>query len=345
MQRRSLLSTALALVPALGLPARAQKPAPLRLLAHDSFELPPELLKGFERDAGVSLQVIKGGDAGEMLNRLILTRRKPLADVVFGIDNALLPRALDAGVLDAYDGPAARRPSAVSLDGGVVPVDYGYVALNIDRAWFASRNRALPTSLQELALPAWRNLLVVQNPATSSPGQAFLQATIAGLGEEAAFEWWGRLRANGVKVVRGWTEAYYTEFTRNGGTRPIVVSYAGSPAAEVFFADKPLEVSPTASLFLPGGVFRQVEGVALVKGGNPAAREAAGRFIEFLRSAPVQQALQTSMWMYPAETDAPLVEVMRRHAPRPERFDNPPPARALAQARTWQDRWTRVVLK
>lgn len=345
MQRRSLLSTALALVPALGLPARAQKPAPLRLLAHDSFELPPELLKGFERDAGVSLQVIKGGDAGEMLNRLILTRRKPLADVVFGIDNALLPRALDAGVLDAYDGPAARRPSAVSLDGGVVPVDYGYVALNIDRAWFASRNRALPTSLQELALPAWRNLLVVQNPATSSPGQAFLQATIAGLGEEAAFEWWGRMRANGVKVVRGWTEAYYTEFTRNGGTRPIVVSYAGSPAAEVFFADKPLEVSPTASLFLPGGVFRQVEGVALVKGGNPAAREAAGRFIEFLRSAPVQQALQTSMWMYPAETDAPLVEVMRRHAPRPERFDNPPPARALAQARTWQDRWTRVVLK
>ncbi|OSZ67759.1 thiamine ABC transporter substrate binding subunit [Hydrogenophaga sp. IBVHS2] len=345
MQRRSLLSTALALVPALGLPARAQKPAPLRLLAHDSFELPPELLKGFERDAGLSLQVIKGGDAGEMLNRLILTRRKPLADVVFGIDNALLPRALDAGVLDAYDGPAARRPSAVSLDGGVVPVDYGYVALNIDRAWFASRNRALPTSLQELTLPAWRNLLVVQNPATSSPGQAFLQATIAGLGEEAAFEWWGRMRANGVKVVRGWTEAYYTEFSRNGGTRPIVVSYAGSPAAEVFFADKPLDTSPTASLFLPGGVFRQVEGVALVKGGNPAVREAAGRFIEFLRSAPVQQALQTSMWMYPAETDAPLVEVMRRHAPRPERFDNPPPARALAQARTWQDRWTRVVLK
>lgn len=345
MQRRSLLSSALALMPALSLPALARAPVTLRLLTHDSFELPPELLKAFERDAGVTLQVIKGGDAGEMLNRLILTRRQPLADVVFGIDNALLPRALDAGVLDAYDGPAARRPSAAPLDGGVVPVDYGYVALNIDRAWFAKRNRALPTSLQELATPAWRNLLVVQNPATSSPGQAFLQATIAGLGEEAAFDWWARMRANGVKVVRGWTEAYYTEFTRNGGTRPIVVSYAGSPAAEVFFADKPLDTSPTASLFLPGGVFRQVEGVALVKGGNPAVREAAGRFIEFLRSAPVQQALQTSMWMYPAEADAPLVEVMRRHAPRPERFDNPPPARALAQARAWQDRWTRVVLK
>ncbi len=340
-----MLASTLALLSAAALPLRAQPRPALRLLTHDSFELPPELLKRFEAEAGVQLQIVKGGDAGEMLNRLILTRRKPLADLVFGIDNALLPRALDAGVLDAYDGPAARRASAVPLEGGVVPVDFGFVALNIDRAWFASRNRALPTSLQELAQPAWRNLMVVQSPATSSPGQAFLQATIAGLGEEAAFDWWARMRANGVKVVRGWTEAYYTEFTRNGGTRPIVVSYAGSPAAEVFFADKPLETSPTASLFLPGGVFRQVEGVALVKGGNPAVREAAGRFIEFLRSAPVQQALQTTMWMYPAEADAPLVEVMRRHAPRPDRFDNPPPAQALARARAWQERWTRVVLK
>ncbi len=340
-----MLASTLALLSAAALPLRAQPRPALRLLTHDSFELPPELLKRFEAEAGVQLQIVKGGDAGEMLNRLILTRRKPLADLVFGIDNALLPRALDAGVLDAYDGPAARRASAVPLEGGVVPVDFGFVALNIDRAWFASRNRALPTSLQELAQPAWRNLMVVQNPATSSPGQAFLQATIAGLGEEAAFDWWARMRANGVKVVRGWTEAYYTEFTRNGGTRPIVVSYAGSPAAEVFFADKPLETSPTASLFLPGGVFRQVEGVALVKGGNPAVREAAVRFIEFLRSAPVQQALQTTMWMYPAEADAPLVEVMRRHAPRPDRFDNPPPAQALARARAWQERWTRVVLK
>ncbi|WP_302175500.1 thiamine ABC transporter substrate binding subunit [uncultured Hydrogenophaga sp.] len=345
MQRRPMLASTLALLSAAALPLRAQPRPALRLLTHDSFELPPELLKRFEAEAGVQLQIVKGGDAGEMLNRLILTRRKPLADLVFGIDNALLPRALDAGVLDAYDGPAARRASAVPLEGGVVPVDFGFVALNIDRAWFASRNRALPTSLQELAQPAWRNLMVVQSPATSSPGQAFLQATIAGLGEEAAFDWWARMRANGVKVVRGWTEAYYTEFTRNGGTRPIVVSYAGSPAAEVFFADKPLETSPTASLFLPGGVFRQVEGVALVKGGNPAVREAAGRFIEFLRSAPVQQALQTTMWMYPAEADAPLVEVMRRHAPRPDRFDNPPPAQALARARAWQERWTRVVLK
>jgi len=312
---------------------------------HDSFELPPPLLGQFEKDAGAKLQLIKGGDAGEMLNKLILTRAKPIADVVFGIDNALLPRAEKAGVLDAYDGPAARRPSAVPLGGALVPVDYGFVALNIDKAWFAQRKLALPRSLDELALPAYRDLLVVQNPATSSPGQAFLQATIAGLGEEAAFAWWGRLRANGVKVVKGWTEAYYTEFTRNGGTRPIVVSYATSPAAEVFFSkDAPTE-SPTANLFLPGGVYRQVEGVALVKGAAPAARAAAGQFIEFLRSAPVQQALQTSMWMFPAEAGAPRVDVMRRHATEPQAFSNPPAELASERSRAWQERWTRVVLK
>jgi len=333
--------------------AQATPATPLRVLTHSSFDLPKELLAQFEKDAGVKLQIVKAGDAGEMVNKLILTRAKPLADVVFGIDNTLLSRAQAANVLDVYSGPAAQRAAAAGMaDGagpsgvvaGVVPVDYGYVTLNIDKAWFAQNKLALPTSLQDLTLPAYRKLLVVQNPATSSPGQAFLWATIAGLGEQAAFDWWASMRANAVKVAKGWTEAYYTDFTRNGGTRPIVVSYASSPAAEVFYAKEKLSESPTANLFLKGGVFRQVEGVALVKGGNPAAREAAGRFIEFMRSAPVQQALQTSMWMFPAEAGAPRVDVMKQHASEPTRFDNPPAAQ-MTQSKAWLQRWTKVVLK
>jgi len=333
--------------------AQTTPATPLRVLTHSSFDLPKELLAQFEQDAGVKLQIVKAGDAGEMVNKLILTRAKPLADVVFGIDNTLLPRAQAANVLDAYSGPAAQRAAAAGMAedagssgvvAGVVPVDYGYVTLNIDKAWFAQNKLALPTSLNDLTLPAYRKLLVVQNPATSSPGQAFLWATIAGLGEPAAFDWWARMRANGVKVAKGWTEAYYTDFTRNGGTRPIVVSYASSPAAEVFYAKEKLTESPTANLFLKGGVFRQVEGVALVKGGNPAAREAAGRFIEFMRSAPVQQALQTSMWMFPAEAGAPRADVMKQHASEPSTFDNPPAAQ-MAQSKAWMQRWTKVVLK
>lgn len=340
MQRRLLLSLVLA-----GASGIAVAQTPLRVLTHESFDLPAPLLAGFEREAGVKLQLIKGGDAGEMLNRLILTRAQPIADVAFGIDNALLPRALQAGVFEPYGGPAAQRSGAATLGSGVVPVDYGYVALNIDKAWFAQRQLALPTALEDLAKPAWKDLLVVQHPGTSSPGQAFLQATIAGLGEAAAFDWWARMRANGVKVAKGWSEAYYTDFTRNGGTRPIVVSYATSPAAEVFYSKTPLAESPTANLFLRASVYRQVEGVALVKGGNPSAREAAGRFIEFLRSAPVQQALQTSMWMYPAEPGAPRAEVLQRHAVEPARFDNTGAAPSPEQLRAWQDRWVKTVLR
>jgi thiamine transport system substrate-binding protein len=334
--------------------AQTPKPQTLRVLTHSSFELPAELLAGFEQQAGVKLQIVKGGDAGEMLNKLILTRARPIADVVFGIDNTLLPRAVAAQVIEPYSGPASKRKAAAGMAetadetgvvAGVVPIDHGYVTLNIDKAWFAKAGLPLPTRLEQLAEPAYAKLLVVQNPATSSPGQAFLFANIAALGEEVAFDWWSKLRTNGVKVAKGWTEAYYTDFTHNGGTRPIVVSYASSPAAEVFFSKDKLTESPTANLFLKGGVFRQVEGVALVKGGHPAAREAAGRFIEFLRSAPAQQALQTTMWMYPAEAGAPHAEVMQQHAVEPAAFDNPPAAQMEEKGRAWVQRWTRTVLK
>lgn len=346
MQRRFLFSALLSLTTlSMADLAQAQAPVPLRVLTHSSFDLPKELLAQFEKNAGVKLQIVKAGDAGEMTNKLILTKAKPIADVVYGIDNTLLPRALAAGVIEPYTGPAAQRAAAVTMDGGVVPVDYGYVTLNIDKAWFAKKGLALPASLDDLAKPAYAKLLVVQNPATSSPGQAFLFATIAGLGEQGAFDWWGRMRGNGVKVVKGWTEAYYTEFTRNGGTRPIVVSYASSPAAEVFYSKEKITESPTANLFLKGGVFRQVEGVALVKGGNPAAREAAGQFIEFLRSAPVQQALQTTMWMVPAEASAARAEVMKAHAVEPTAFDNPSPADMNGKGKAWVQRWTKTVLK
>lgn len=346
MQRRIFVSALLSLT-SLGFAgvSHAQTPTPLRVLAHSSFSLPKDLLAQFEKDAGAKLQIVKAGDAGEMTNKLILTKAAPIADVVYGIDNTLLARALAEGVVEPYTGPAAQRASAVAMEGGVVPVDYGYVNLNIDKAWFARKGLALPATLDDLAKPAYANLLVVENPATSSPGQAFLFATIAGLGEEGAFGWWDKMRANGVKAVKGWTEAYYTEFSRNGGTRPIVVSYASSPAAEVFYSKEKITESPTANLFLKGGVFRQVEGVALVKGGNPAAREAAGKFIEFLRSAPVQQGLQTTMWMYPAEAGAARADVMKVHASEPAAFDNPSAADMNSKGKAWVQRWTKTVLK
>ena len=188
----------------------------------------------------------------------------------------------------------------------------------------------MPKTLQDLTLPAYKGWLVTPNPATSSTGYAFLLATISAMGEEGAFAWWAQMRGNGLKVVKGWSEAYYTDFARNKGAYPLVVSYATSPAAEVFYSKEKISESPTASLNLKGGVFRQVEGVGLVKGGGQ--REAALKFVDFMRSAPVQQALQTEMWMYPAQAGTPRAEVMR-HAAEPTAFEAPAAATGGSQGR------------
>ena len=259
----------------------------LKVLVHNSFSLPKPLLARFELDTGIKLSIVKAGDAGEMLNKLILTRAQPLGDVVYGIDNTLIAKAQAADVLDTYSAQAQQRADSIGLGASATAIGYSYVTLNYDKASFEKSGLALPKTLEELTQPLYRNMLVVQNPATSSPGHAFMLATVAGMGEAAAFDWWARMRANGVKVAKGWSEAYYTEFSRNGGKYPLVISYATSPAAEVFYSKEKITESPTASLFLKGGVFQQVEGVALVKGG--AQREAAIKFIEFMRSAAVQE--------------------------------------------------------
>jgi thiamine transport system substrate-binding protein len=341
--KRRIFSLGLLAVAVLATTVSAQAaPDELRVMVHSSFSLPKPMLAQFETQSKVKLSIIKGGDAGEMLNKLILTRAQPVADVVFGIDNALVLKAQAAQVIEPFPNASLHGPAPLALGHGVVPVDYGYVNLNYDKAWVAKSGVPLPKSLDDLTQAAYRDWLLVQNPATSSPGYAFLLATIAGLGEEKAFDWWAKMRANGLKVTKGWSEAYYTDFSRNGGKYPVVVSYATSPAAEVFYSKDKLTESPTGNLFGKGGVFRQVEGVALVKGGGQ--REAAAKFIEFLRSAPVQEALQTSMWMFPADARTPRPEVMR-HGPEPTAYDSLSADVIADKGAQWVSRWTQVVLK
>lgn len=315
--------------------------AELRVLTHDSFDLSPALIAGFEKQNGVRLRLIKGGDAGAMLNKLILTRAQPIADVTYGLDNVLAARAAQAGVIEPYAPRSAGR-ARFALPAGAVSVDYGYVTLVYDKAWFAGKHLALPRSLDDLTRPAYRNLLVVENPATSSTGQAFLFSTIQALGEARAFDFWARLRQNGVKVCNGWSQAYNTEFSRNGGSRPIVLSYATDPAAEVFFSKTRLSDSPVATLPLPGAVFLQVEGAALVKGGQ--SRPLAEKFIDFLRSDAVQQDLQTRMWMYPVMPGTHPAPVFA-YAREPARHQTPSAADIQKKGAQWIKRWIQVVLK
>lgn len=317
-------------------------PTPLRVMVHSSFSLPKPLLAQFEADHHIKLNITKGGDAGEMLNKLIVTRKAPIADVVFGLDNTLVAKANKAGILAPYTGPANALKTVAQAGANLVAVDFGHVNINVDKAAFAKRGVPLPSRLEDLTLPAYKNMLVVQNPATSSTGYAFLLATIAGLGEKAAFDWWQKMRHNGLKVAKGWTEAYYTDFSQNGGSYPLVVSYASSPAAEVFYSKEKRTESPTANVFLKGGVWRQVEGVGLIQGGNNV--EAAGKWIEWLRSDPVQTALQTSMWMAPVSAHIPRADVFKMGS-EPQSFETFSAEEIEAKGAQWVQRFVQTVLR
>ncbi|WP_034386866.1 thiamine ABC transporter substrate-binding protein [Deinococcus sp. YIM 77859] len=326
----------------------AQAQTTLTVITHDSFDLDKRLIARFEQANNARVRLVKGGDAGELLNRLILTRRAPIADVVYGLDNTLLPRARAAGILEPYKSPAlARVPAAYRLDeaGLLNTVDAGFVALNYDRAWFQKAGLALPRSLDDLKKPQYARLTVVSSPATSSPGLAFLLATVNHYGEAGAWAWWREARANGLKVVRGWSDAYEKEFSRNGGRYPIVLSYASSPAAEVYYADSydPQKLpaqAPTGNLFLPGSTFLQLEGVGILKGAKQPAL--ARKFVDFMLSAPVQADIPTRMWVYPAVSGTPLDPVFR-FAEKPA----VPPVKAsvMANPQRLVDAWVTNVLR
>jgi len=320
------------------------------LMTHDSFAVSRHVLDAFTAETGIEVELLAAGDAGAALNRAALTRARPLADVLFGVDEGLLARARAAEVFEPYRSPALAEVDPAYLvadDHLVTPIDAGFVTFNLDPAWFAATGTPRPTSLADLADPRYARLTVVTDPATSSPGLALLLGTIGAWGEEDAFAWWAALRAGGVAVRSGWSDAYYGDFTRYGGDRPIVLSYASSPAAEVMFSEAPVDpdAPPTVNLTCTGCSVRQVE-TAGILAGTPRRAEAE-RLIDFLLSETFQADVPETMFVYPVRSGVPLPEAFDLYArvptpdelmPLPERLDG-------ATVDAWIARWTRVVLR
>jgi thiamine transport system substrate-binding protein len=211
-------------------------------MTHDSFAVSEEVVVEFEKAHNVKIEFLKSGDAGAALNKAILSKDNPLADVFFGLDNTFMGRALAADILQVYVSPALKGVPAsftAYTQERLTPIDYGDVCVNYDKAYFAAKHGPPPHTLEDLIKPDYKDLLVVENPASSSPGLAFLLATIARFGEPGYLDFWRALRANGVQVVDGWETAYNTEFSGSAGKgpRPLVVSYASSPPFEVYFSE------------------------------------------------------------------------------------------------------------
>lgn len=324
-------------------------PTELVLLTHDSFALTDTVIQTFEGDHNATLKVLKAGDAGSMVNQAILSKGHPLADVLYGIDNTFLSRALTAGIFDPYQSPAAATvPATFKLDpqGRVTPVDYGDVCLNIDRSVFAAARPPAPTGLADLTGAPYRGMLVVENPATSSTGLAFMLATVAQFGESGAYTWldyWKDLRANDVKVDASWNDAYETDFSAGAGKgdRPIVVSYASSPPAEVYFAPTPPAEAPTAAIL--DGCFRQIEFVGVLAGA--AQPELARAFVDFMLSGAVQRDIPLQMFVFPVVRGTPLPDVFTKYAKVPPEPLTVEPATIAANRDRWIQEWTATALR
>jgi len=321
--------------------------ATVRVLTHDSFALSQQVIDDFETATGISVEFIPAGDAGEMVNRAVLSVGAPEADVLYGVDTTLLDRAIDAGVFEPYSSAenAALRPDLVELGQGVVtPIDDGDVCVNIDDAWFAERGVAAPQTLADLVDPAYRDLLVVENPATSSPGLAFLLATIAAYGEDGWGDYWRQLRDNGALVVNGWSEAYLSEFSGGGGggARPLVVSYSTSPPAEIVYAEGTPPDRPSTSTMLDG-CFHQVEFAGVLAGAsNPGAARAV---VDWLASPAVQADVPLSMFVFPARSGVALPDVFAEFVQRPDQPLDLPADVIAAERDRWIEEWTQIVLR
>ena len=321
--------------------------ATLTLMTHDSFAVSQDVLKAFEQKNALKLQILKSGDAGAALNQAILSKNNPLADVFFGVDNTFMSRAMAADIFESYASPLLQHiPAALKLDpqNRLLPVDFGDVCLNYDRQWFVKHKLAPPQGLEDLLKPEYQKLTVVQNPATSSPGLAFLLTSIGHFGRQGYLDFWRKLRANDVYVTNGWTDAYYGQFSRaKGGTRPIVVSYASSPAAEVYYSETPLTEAPTAAVVSPGSAFRQIEFAGVLKGTRHP--DLARKLIDFMLGPDFQKDIPLHMWVYPAVPTTPLPDVFTRYARTAEAPVTLTPATINQGREGWIEAWTETVLR
>ncbi len=317
------------------------RPDSVTMIAHDFFAVTPEVLEAFTEDTGIEVEVLLGGDAGVMVNQALLTAGNPVADVLFGVDNTLLSRTLAGDLFLPYRSPALGLvPDEFAAGDRVTPIDYGDVCINYDKAAFI--DLAPPQTLADLTTPAYAGMLVVEDPTISSPGLAFLLATIVTFGEEGDYTWrdyWSDLRANDVLVASDWGTAYYGHFSgASEGDRPLVVSYASSPGAELVFSDPPPAEPSTA--VMTAGCFRQVEYAGILRGtGN---RDAAEALIDFLLSREFQDDVPGSMFVYPVRPDAALPEWL--DAPSTDALTMEP-ERIEANRERWLAEWTETVLR
>ncbi|MEU0219325.1 thiamine ABC transporter substrate-binding protein [Streptomyces sp. NPDC006265] len=321
------------------------------LVSHDSWAASKDVIAAFEKQSGYKVDVLKDGDAGQAVNKAILTKDNPQGDVFFGVDNTLLSRALDNGLFQSYEPKGSDKVKAeyrVDQDQHrVTPIDTGDICVNYDKKYFADHKLEPPKSFDDLVKPQYKNLLVTENASASSPGLGFLLGTVAQYGDGGWEGYWKKLKANGVKVVDGWEQAYNEEFSGSAGgkkakgDRPLVVSYASSPPAEVVFADPKPSTAPTG--VADGTCFRQVEYAGLL--GNAKNTKGGKALLDFLISKRFQEDMPLNMFVYPVTEGAQVPPEFVTYGPQAKDPETLDPAKIADHRDQWVKSWTSLVLK
>ncbi len=320
--------------------------AVLKVMTHDAFSASDAVIQAFEAQTGATVQFLKSGDAGTATNKAVLSKDNPIADVFYGLDNTFLSRALDEGIFEPYNSPMlASIASEYKLDpqNRALPVDYGEVCMNYDKGYLASHNTPEPQNLDDLLKPAYKDMVVVENPATSSPGLAFLLATVATYGDPSYLDYWKSLAANGLLVVNDWETAYNTEYTRSGGTRPIVLSYNSDPAFEVLNSSTPITEPPSGIIAADNACFRQIEFVGILKGTKNL--DLAQKWVDFMLSPTFQEDMPLQMYVFPVNPAAKLNDTFAKYLVTPKLAAFIDPQQIAANRDRWIAAWTATVLR
>lgn len=305
----------------------------VKIMTHDSFSISDELKEKFEKESGYTLQTTQPGDSGAVVNQLILQKDQPTVDGVYGIDSYSAENLVDEGILADFEGDLPEGADALQLEGEgqnqMVPIDQGQVCVNVDNAYFENNDLDVPEDLEDLKKPEYAKLFATIDPTSSSPGLAFLVATVTELGDDWQ-GYWEELLSNGARVAPGWSAAYYEEFSATSdGQYPLVLSYSSSPSAE-----------DGATSVVNDTCTTQVEyaGV-LAEGDNP---EGAQAFIDFLLQEEFQTELIENMYMYPVDSNIKLPEDWAKHATLVEDPIEPDLKEVAENNRDWMKEWSSI---
>ncbi|MBS1838567.1 MAG: thiamine ABC transporter substrate-binding protein, partial [Actinobacteria bacterium] len=315
----------------------------VRLVTYDGYALPKDAAAAFTKETGARIEVVANGDAGTMLTRALLAAGAPEGDVLFGVDNTLATRAATGGLLEAFTPKgigsveqSARLPGAMGKV--LTPIDRGDVCINVDASWFAAHATPPPTSLEQLTQPAYRDLLVVPSPVTSSPGLAFLIGTIQAHGDRWP-DYWKALKDNGVRVRPSWDDAYNTDYTVSGGDRPLVVSYASSPPAEVLGSEG--KRTEPVSTIMADSCVSQVEYAGVLAGAEHP--DIARRLVEFMLTPTWQEALPLSNYVLPIVAGTALPPEFQKWAVVPATPRAIDPVEIGRNRDRWIEQWRSIM--